>query len=230
MFYPSQPRRRPSQLTPPPRRRGTLPSWLLLAAAAAACGACALAGLAAGRLIAHAPANLPSAHAAPAAHATSPQRPAVPPGTTRPGSPGVYQLLPVNAAQLTAADTMAAAFTRLYGTYSYTLPASAWLARLQPYTAPGLQAALADAATAPGLLQLRDRQHASATCTATVTAIRDIASTAITVLVTARQASRTQATSRISVQDYAVTLDPAGTGWQVYDIEPATAGQAGSTQ
>jgi hypothetical protein len=234
MFYPSQPpgqpRRRPSQLTSPPRRRGTLLSWRLLAVAAAVCGACALAGLTVDRLIAQAPANLPPAYAAPAAHATSLQRPAAQPDTTRPGSPGVYRLLPVNAAQLTAADTMAATFTRLYGTYSYTQPAFAWLARLQPYTAPGLQAALADAATAPGLLQLRDRQHSSATCTATVTAVRDIASTAITVLVTARQATRTQATTHITVQDYAVTLDPAGAGWQVYDIEPATAGQAGSTQ
>jgi len=212
MFYPSQspgqPRRRPPQLTSPPRRRGTLLSWRLLAAAAAACGACALAGLAADRLIAHSPASPPPPHPAPAAHATSLQRPAAPPGATRPGSPGVYRLLPVTAAQLTAADTVAAAFTRLYGTYSFTQPASAWLARLQPYTAPGLQAALADAATAPGLLQLRDRQHASATCTATVTAIRDIASTAITVLVTARQATRTQAITRTTVQDYAVTLAP----------------------
>jgi hypothetical protein len=101
-------------------------------------------------------------------------------------------------------------------------PPAVWLA-------PGLQAALADAATAPGLLQLRDRQHASATCTATATAIRDIASAAITVLVTARQVTRSQGAAHTGVQDYAVTLAPYRSSWQVYDIEPVTAGQAGST-
>jgi hypothetical protein len=137
--------------------------------------------------------------------------------------------LPVTAGQLTATDLAAAAFTRRYCTYSYTQPASAYLVRLQPYTAPGLQAALAGAATAPGLVRLRDQQHASATCTATVTAIRDIASTAITVLVTARPTTRIRTTTHTAVLEYAVTLAPGGRGWQVFDIEPATAGQAGSS-
>jgi hypothetical protein len=232
MVYPSpspgQPCRRIPELTSPPQRRGTLLSRRL--AATAACAACALAGLAAGRLLADTPtASSPTAHAGPPAHATPLQRPSPPAGTARPGSPDVYRLLPVTAAQLAAAAATAAAFTRLYGTYSYTQPASAYLAHLRAYTALTLQAALADAATAPGLLRLRGRQHASATCTTTITAIRDIASTAITVLVTARQTTRTQATTHTTTQDYAVTLAPSGSGWQVYDIEPATAGQAGST-
>jgi len=138
-------------------------------------------------------------------------------------------MLPVTAGQLAGATTIADEFTVLYGTYSYTQPASAWLALLQPYTAPSLQTALTEAATAPGLLQLRRRQHAIATCTATATAIRDIASTAITVLVTARQTTRTQGTAHTTLQDYAITLASSGTGWQVYDIEPTAAGQAGST-
>jgi hypothetical protein len=175
-------------------------------------------------------ASPPAAHTAPSPRAIRSARSGATAGTAGLGTPDVYRLLPVTARQLTAATHVAAAFTRRYATYSYAQPASAYLAELQPYTAPALQAALADAATDPGLLQLRDRQHASATCTATVTAIRDIASTTITVLVTARQHTRIQATARTTAQDYAVTLAPAdtGAGWQVYDIEPATAGQAGS--
>jgi hypothetical protein len=227
MFYPGQPRRRIPELTSPPERRGTPLSRRL--GATAACAACALGGLAAGRLLAGTPAaSPPPAHADPPSHAARLQKPAAPAGIT-PGSPNIYRLLPVTAAQLAAATDAAAAFTRLYGTYSDTQPASTYLARLQPYTAPALQTTLADAATAPGLVQLRDRQHASATCTATITAIRDIASTAITVLVTARQATHTQATTRASIQHYALTLAPGDSGWQVYDIEPATAGQAGGT-
>jgi hypothetical protein len=232
MLYPSQspgqPRRRIPELASPPQRRGTPLSRRLLAATV--CAACALAGLATGRLLAHGPASPLPTHAGPAAHGTALQRLPAPAGTARPGSPDIYRLLPVTAAQLAAADAVATAFTGLYGTYSYTQPVSAYLARLRPYTAPGLQAALDDAAAAPGLLQLRDQQRASATCTATVSTIRDIASTAITVLVTARQATRSQGTTHTTVQDYAVTLAPAESGWQVYDIEPATAGQAGSTR
>jgi len=230
MFYPSQspgqPRRRIPELASPPERRGTPLSRRL--AAAAACAVCALAGLATGRLLTDTPASPPPAHVGPPSHAPSLQKPPAPAGTTL-DSPDIYRLLPVTAAQLAAATAAAAAFTRLYGTYSYTQLASTYLARLQPYTAPALQATLAEAATAPGLLQLRDRQHASAICTATITAIRDIASTAITVLVTARQATHTRATTHATIQDYAVTLAPGGSGWEVYDIEPATAGQAGST-
>lgn len=214
------------ELTSLPQHRGAASTWRLMAAVV--CTACATAGLTS-LLLARTPASPPAAHPTPPPQASSSARPAATAGTAGPRTSGVYRLLPVTARQLTAATATGAVFTRLYATYSYTEPASAYLARLQPYTAPVLQTALADAATTPGLRQLRDEQHASATCTVTVTAISDIASTAITVLVTARQHTRTRATARTTVHDYAITLTPDGTTWQVYDIEPATAGQAGNT-
>lgn len=216
----------PELVTPPPRRgKASLRGMV----AAVLCAACALGGLTAGRLLPRTPASPPAGRTAPAPPTSSPAaRPPATIGTTRASGPNVYRLLPLTARQLAAATAIADTFTALYGTYSYTQPASAWLARLQPYTAPGLQAALTDAAATPGLLQLRARQHASASCTATTTAIRDIAGTAITVLVIGRQATRMHGTAHFTVQEYAVTLAPSGTGWQVYDIEPAAAGQAGS--
>jgi hypothetical protein len=139
-----------------------------------------------------------------------------------------YQLLPVTAAQISAAARTTASFTAAYGTYSYAQPAAGYLATLHPYAAPVLLAQLTQAATTPGLQRERAQLHASATATATVTAIRDIAGTTITFLVTAREATQSQSRTAETTVEYAVTAAPGGAGWLVYDIEPAGAGQAGS--
>lgn len=148
--------------------------------------------------------------------------------TSVPAGTGIYRLLPLTADQLTAAAHIAAMFTSYYGTYSWTQPPPAYTGRLRPYASAGLQSELADGAAAPGLLQQRARDHASATSTATVTAIRDIAGTTVTFTVTARQTSRSHGTERTSVTEYAVTIAPGADGPVAYDIEPAAAGQAGS--
>jgi hypothetical protein len=216
-------RHRPPELPMPGRRRKA--SRPLLAVIVIA--ACTLAAVAALRLLPRggaAPAPAPAACPAAAPEAVPEAVPAAPPGP--PGA--AYRLLPVTAGQLGRAAAVAAAFTSAYGTYSYAQPAAAYLARLRPYTAPELQAELARAAATPGLLEQRDRQRASATTTATATGIRDIAGTTVTVIVTARQVTRPPAAGSTSVQQYAVTVIPAGTGWQAWDIQPADAGQAGS--
>jgi hypothetical protein len=196
------------------------PSWPLLAAAiavSAAGTAATLLLLSGGGGAGPAPAACP-----PAGTLVIPARPApVPPGAA-------YRLLPVTASQLAAATATAAAFASAYGTYSYAQPPAAYLARLRPYTAPELQAELAQAAATPGLLEQRDRQRASATATAAAAGIRDIAGTTVTVIVTARQVTRPPAAGTAAVQQYAVTVVLSGSRWQAWDIEPASAGQAGT--
>ena len=198
---------------------------LVVAAVAAACVLVATATL---RLFPRA-ADMPTAPSAVSSAGTGSR--AVPVRLGSPGmlvlSPGIFRLLPVTASQLTAAADVAARFTDAYGTYSYTQPASDYLARLRPYTAPGLQSELAQAAAAPGLRQQRARDRVSDTTTATVTAIRDIASTTVTFIVTARQAARSHGQAAVTVTEYAVTVAPGSGGWQAWDIEPADAGQAG---
>jgi len=207
---------------PPGDGRTGAPRWRVIVA----CAASALAGLAAGSLLPRTPAQAPEARTPPAA-TSSPAAAATPQAAPVPGSAAVYRLLPVSVRQLSTAAGLAARFTADYCTYSSTQAPAAWLARLRPYTTPTLQAALTQSATDPALLHLRARQHTSATCTPTATAIRDIASTAVTVVVTAQQATRTSSgTSTTSVGD-AVTVAPGGGSWKVYDIQPATNGQAG---
>jgi len=207
----------------PPRRR--LRPWLAASAVAVACTAGALASLRVhGNGTGAVPAvTQPSVRIPPGAIHGQHSAPAI----LLPEA-GIYRLLPLTATQLTAAASVATSFTDAYGTYSYAEPASAYLARLRPYTSAGLQSELAEAAAAPGLLQQRARQHASATATATVTAIRDIVSTTVTFIVTVRQTARSQGTASTSTTEYAVTAAPGTDGWLTYDIEPASAGQAGS--
>lgn len=203
------------------------PLWRIIVA----CAACALAGIAIGILLPRTPARTPAARPAPAA-TSSPAAAATPRAMRVPGSVAVYRLLPLSARQLRSAVGLAARSTAAYCTYSSTQTPTAWLAGLaglRPYTIPTLQAVLTQAATDPALLQLRARQHTSVTCTPTATAIRDIASTSVTVVVTARQVTRTRSRTSTTSVGYAVTVAPGGGRWKVYDIQPATIGQAGGS-
>ena len=196
-----------------------LPAWPLLAAAAAVSAAATAAVL----LL------LPQGGGVPVPAACPPSGALVIPARLVPVPPRAgYRLLPVTAGQLAAAASAAAAFTSAYGTWSYAQPPAAYLAMLRPYTAPELQAELARDAVTPGLLRQRDRQRASATATATAAVIRDIDGTTVTVIVTARQVTRPPAPGTTVVQQYAVTVVPSGSRWQAWDIEPASAGQAGT--
>lgn len=208
---------------PQPGDGGTgTPRWRVIVA----CAACALAGLAAGILLPRTPARAPAARPVPAG-TSSPAAGATTHAMPVPGSAAVYRLLPVGARQLSTAVGLAARFTAAYCTYSSAQAPAAWLARLRPYTTPTLEAALTQAATDPALLQMRARQHTSATCTPTATAIRDIASTSVTVVVTARQVTSTRSRTSTTSVGYAVTVAPNSGSWKVYDIQPATTGQAG---
>jgi hypothetical protein len=191
----------------------------------AACAACAVAGIAAGILLPQPPAQAPATRTAPV-RTSSPAIIATPRATLMP-SGSIYRQLPVTARQLSTAVGLAARFTTAYCTYSSTQPPAAWLARLRPDTTTTLQATLAQAAADPALLQLRTRQHAEATCVPAATAIRDIASTSVTVVVTTRQAIRAGNQTRTAPASYVITVAPYGGRWKVYDIESANAGQAG---
>ncbi len=147
--------------------------------------------------------------------------------STPPASPSIYRLLPFTQQQLTSAATLAGRFTALYATYRYNQPLASYLARLKPLTTSSFQTALAQGAAAPGLLQQRAQGKITATTSATVTAIRDIAGTSITFLVTADQHTTTAGVTRQHTQEYAVTVTTTAGIWKVYAIELASAGQAG---
>jgi hypothetical protein len=155
----------------------------------------------------------------PPAPPPAPAHPAAGRATAQP-VPGLAALLPVSPAQLQAAAALAARFTTAYTTHRPGQTPGAWLARLAPMATAQLAAALARAAP-----------WQSAVVTAgqvTAEQIRDLTPGSVTVIIGIRQTITTADGRRTVSVGFAVTLTrEPGTGWVVYDIEPAGAGNAG---
>jgi hypothetical protein len=182
----------------------------LLAAAGLACAGCSLLPQSAG------PAAPGATTARPAATASAQPSAAVP----------LASLLPFPPARLQAAATLAGRFTAAWDSWSWRQPPAAWLAALQPMAAASLEPALAQAAGDRGVLAQRTAARQVAVATVTGLAIRDLTPGSVTVTATATQViTSSSGTSRASAS-WAVTLTPDGSGWLVWDIEPASAGNS----
>ena len=181
----------------------------LLAAAGLACGGCSL---------------LPQS-AGPAAPGATTARPAAT-ATPKPTAVPLASLLPFPPARLQAAASLAGRFTAAWDSWSWQQPPAAWLAALQPMAAASLEPALAQAAGDRGVLAQRTAARQVAVATVTALAIRDLTPGSVTVTATVGQViTSSSGTSRTSAS-WAVTLTPEGSGWLVWDIEPAGAGNS----
>ena len=190
-------------MTSPAARAGRAAA--LLAAAGLACGGCSLL-----------PGTAASPAARPAATTAGPQPTAVP----------LASLLPFPPARLQAAAGLAGRFTAAWDSWSWQQAPAAWLARLQPMAAASLEPALAQAAGDRSVLARRAAARQVAVATVTGLAITGLTPGSVTVTVTAAQViTGSSGTSRSSA-GWAVTLTPAGSGWLVWDIEPAGAGNS----
>ena len=141
-------------------------------------------------------------------------------------TPALAAILPFRPARLQAAAALAGRFTASWHSWSWRQSPAAWLARLLPMTAAQLRPALAQAAGTPGVLAQRDATRQAATATVTGGQIRDLTPGSVTIAVTARQVITSTAGATQVTASFAVTLTPNGTGWDVWDIEPATAGNS----
>ena len=183
----------------------------LLAAAGLLCGGCSLLPQAAG------PAAPASTTARPAATASpQPSAAAVP----------LASLLPFPPARLQAAASLAGRFTAAWDSWSWRQPPAAWLAALRPMAAASLEPALAQAAGDRGVLAQRAAARQVAVATVTALAIRDLTPGSVTVTATAAQVITSSSGTSRSTAGWAVTLTPEGSGWLVWDIEPAGAGNS----
>ena len=166
----------------------------------------------------------PSASArpsAPAAGAGSPSAAAVP---SPAGSTNIYQWLPFTQAELAQAAAVATEVTTDYNTFTYTESAASYVARMNGLITSQLSQTLKNGYATVGVAQTRTSQKQVSSGTATIDSIRTFGSSSITFVVTATQKlTGTQGSTTSSVQ-YAVTVTGQGGTWQVYDIEPATAG------
>lgn len=166
----------------------------------------------------------------PSAHPTSTHATTHPAPEASAASTDVEALLPVSRADLTTAIWRSTQAAATYLTYRYNETAAAYLGRLRPLVTRELYAALARAASTPGIRAQRARDHETATARAIPTKIRTIGPGSV-ILITATARDITTTTGhREQAENLAVTTvkNPDGT-WSVADIEPANAGDEGDT-
>ena len=183
----------------------------LLTVAGLLCGGCSLLPQAAG----------PAAPASPAARPAAVASAQLPPAAVP-----LASLLPFPPARLQAAASLAGRFTADWDSWSWRQSPAAWLAALQPMAAAELERALGQAAGDRGVLAQRTAARQVAVATVTALAIRDLTPGSVTITATATQVITSSSGTSRTAAAWAVTLTPAGTGWLVWDIEPAAAGNS----
>ncbi|HEX5293085.1 MAG TPA: hypothetical protein VFX25_29790 [Streptosporangiaceae bacterium] len=183
----------------------------LLSAAGLLCGGCSLLPRTAASTTAASTTARPAATAGPQPAATA--------------AP-LASLLPFPPARLQAAASLAGRFTADWDSWSWQQAPAAWLARLQPMAAAELEPALAQAAGDRGVLAQRAAARQVAVATVTGLAIADLTPGSVTVTATAAQVITSSSGTSRSTAAYAVTLTLEGSGWLVWDIEPAGAGNS----
>lgn len=172
----------------------------------------------------------PSASKSPSAPASSPAQAAGSPSAapapvpTASGNVNIYQWLPFSQQGLAHAAAVVTTVTRDYNTFTYTESAAAYLAPMRGLITSQLSQTLKNGYTTLGVAQNRTSQKQVSSGTAAIDSIRTFGSNSITFVVTGTQKlTSTQGTTTSSTQ-YAVTVSGQGGSWQVYDIEPASAG------
>jgi hypothetical protein len=165
----------------------------------------------------------PHASAAPAVSSPAPASPAPAEAGSSSGS-NIYQWLPFTQSGLNSAASVISQFANAYGTWSYSQNANAYVATMSRLITPGLSQVLAQDYSVPGVASQRTSKKQVSTGTSVINSLRSFGPSSITFVVTITQEiTATNGRDQVSAQ-YAVTATGAGSGWQVSDIEQASAG------
>jgi hypothetical protein len=138
----------------------------------------------------------------------------------------IYQWLPFSQAGLEKAASVVRQFAADYATYSYTQSPRAYVAPMKGLITGGLSAVLARSFATPGVVNERQNDKEVSVGSGTITALRGFGSSSLTFLVTVSQKITSRHGTRHASTAYAVTVTGAGSGWQVSDIELASAGNS----
>lgn len=155
--------------------------------------------------------------------AASPSAPAAPQPSAS-GNVNIYQWLPFSQQSLGRAAAVAVQVTKDYNTFTYTENVNAYLAPMNGLITSQLTQTLKNGYTTLGVAQARTNQKQVSSGGASISSIRTFGGGSITFVVNGTQKlTSTQGTTNNNSQ-YAVTVTGQGDSWQVYDIEPASAG------
>jgi hypothetical protein len=168
-----------------------------------------------------APAASPSAPAQAAGSPSAAPSPASTPGAS---SVNIYQWLPFTEPELARAAAVATQVTVDYGTFTYTETAAAYVAPMYGLITTQFGQTLKNGFSTVGVAQIRTSQKQVSSGTATISSIRTYGSSSITFVVNATQKLTGTKGTTNNTQQYAVTVTGQGSSWQVYDVEPASAG------
>jgi hypothetical protein len=140
------------------------------------------------------------------------------------GTVNIYQWLPFSQQSLGRAAAVAIQVTKDYNTFTYTENVNAYLAPMNGLITSQLAQTLKNGYTTLGVAQARTSQKQVSSGGASISSIRTFGGGSITFVVNGTQKlTSTQGTTSNNNQ-YAVTVTGQGNSWQVYDIEPASAG------
>lgn len=151
------------------------------------------------------------------------------PKASRPSSPSASSAgtaMPFSPARLQAAASLADRFASDWDSWSWTVTPSTWLAVVRPMAAAELYPALAQAAGTPAVLAQRKAERQAASAVVNSAQITGLTQGSVTVTVDVHQDIYSSAGISQDNASLAVTLVPAGSGWSVWDIEPASAGNS----
>jgi hypothetical protein len=140
------------------------------------------------------------------------------------GAVNIYDWLPFTEQDLTAAAATATQFSVESDTYTYTESPATYMSKLNGLVTSELAAQLENAYTTPGTAGLRTGQKQISSATATIYQLRAFGSQSLTFLVTINERIVSDKGTSNGSNNFAVTLTGSGSNWQVYDIEPASAG------
>jgi hypothetical protein len=170
----------------------------------------------------------PTGHASAAPSAGT----AAPPAAPSPAPPGsavnIYQWLPFTQTDLATAAGVVRQFCTDYATYSYNQSPASYVGKMRGLVTPSLAATLARGFATPGVAQVRTQHKQTASGSGVITALRAFGSSSLIFLVTVSQKTYSQGaaktTASVTTSSYAVTVIQSGSGWQVNDIQLASAG------
>lgn len=142
------------------------------------------------------------------------------------GGVNIYAWLPFTQAGLAAAASVAVRFSVDYDTFSYTESAASYVGVMGRLDTTQLAASLRASYQVAGVAAVRKSQRQVSTGTAVIDALRAFGPSSITFIVTAGQRLVTTGGTTSGSTQYAVTVTSTGSGWQVSDLELASAGNS----
>jgi hypothetical protein len=159
---------------------------------------------------------------APAAVATTQPPVAV----STPSSVNIYSLLPFTQAELTDATGVVSSFCAAYETYRYTDSTAIYVGRMNGLITSSLAGLMRADYQTPGVAAQRTGQRQVSSGSGTVDSIQAFGPSSITFVVTIDQKLVSTKGTKTASGQYDITVQSAGSSWQVNNIQQAGAGNS----